>query len=239
MAFQAIEVTSADVEGLVLMMKKGARVRGILTFEDGAPADLRVERLNVLLRPGVSGGNGPPAPAPVTPDLKFEAGDLFGPLLVTVSGLPTGAVVRSVRYRGGEILDRPTAFEDDPRATIEVLITSRSAELSGRVLDERGLPYEAARIYYFPADSGRWEGYMSGAGRSGKDGAFRVRGLAPGEYLVAAISADDQKALIAGDAHGKELWARLSRIAERVTLLDGDRRTVDLRLVSVGEDPKR
>jgi hypothetical protein len=171
--------------------------------------------------------------------LKFEAEDAFGPLMVTVSGLPAGAVVRSVRYRGREILDRPTEFEEDPRATIEVLITSRSAELSGRVLDERGLPYEAARIYYFPADSGRWEGYTSGAARSGKDGAFRVRGLAPGEYLVAAISAGDQTALIAGDTHGKELWTRLARIAERVTLLDGDRRAVDLRLVSVGEDPKR
>lgn len=239
MAFQAIEVTSADVEGLVLMMKKGARVRGILTFEDGLPADLRTERLNVLLHPGITGGAGPPAPAAVTPDLRFEAEDLFGRLLITVSGLPAGAVVRSVRYPGGEILDRPTEFEEDPRAIIEVLITSRSAELSGRVLDERGRPYEDARIYCFPADPGRWEGYMSGEGFSGKDGVFRVRDLAPGEYLVAAISVDGQKALIAGDAHDKELRARLSRIAERVTLLDNDRRTLDLRVTPIPQEWKR
>jgi hypothetical protein len=147
--------------------------------------------------------------------------------------------VRSIRYRGGEILDRPKEFEEDPRAIVEIFITSRSAELSGRVLDERGLPEDAARIYCFPADPARWDGYMSGAGRSGKDGAFRMRGLAPGEYLVAAISASDQQALTASDADGKELWLRLSRLAERVTLLDNDRRTLDLRVTPIPQESKR
>ena len=80
---------------------------------------------------------------------------------------------------------------------------------------------------------------MSAAGRSVKDGAFRVRGLPPGDYLVAAISADDQKALTGSDAHGKELWTRLSLIAERVTLLDADRRTLDLRVTPIPQELKR
>jgi len=235
-----LEITSEDVEGLVVATRKPVSVRGVVVFEDGPPPDIEGRKLTIGASqmengPSLSGGR----PFEVQPDWAFEVKDLFGPHALSLQGLPAGYVVRSVRYRGRDITDIVTDFDGDPRNTVEIVVTRRAAELSGRVLDERGEPVEAARVYLFPADSTRWRAWMGGGAQSGDPGVFRIRNQAPGDYFVVAISQEDQQAINGAEWYRPSPYERFAAIAERITLLDNDRRVMDLRLTPIPQEWKR
>jgi protocatechuate 3,4-dioxygenase beta subunit len=235
-----IEVTSADVDDLVITMKKPVSVRGIVTFEDGVPPNIETAKLRVApsrVRPelsfsGLRFGQ-------VQPDLTFRIENLFGPFALTLGGLPVDHVVKSIRYRNRDILDQATEFDGDPRYPVEIVVTGRTAELSGRVLDERGNPAASSTIHVFPADPARWQAWRHGGGRSNDAGAFRVRGLAAGDYLMVVLSEQDQKEILAAEWYRPNPYERLATIAERITLLESDRRIADLRLTPIPQEWKR
>ena len=66
--------------------------------------------------------------------------------------------------------------------------------------------------------------------RAVTDGSFRIRGLPGGDYFIAAVSrlsgSHD-----GGEWQDPEVLAQLEQRAERVTLTDGQTRTVTLRLI--------
>ena len=79
----------------------------------------------------------------------------------------------------------------------------------------------------FPADPNQWNGTgRTGISRIGvlKDGVYEFRGLRPAEYLVTIVP--EGMPLRDGDTRALE---ELSKIAERITLLEDDQRTIDLR----------
>ncbi len=231
-----VEITNEDVGGLVIRMKKAGRARGRITFEDGAPPDLDAKKLSVA--PMVTNHVGLHAYAPaaaVEADLTFTLEGVHGAHAVTVNGLPAGWTVRSIRYRNREMLGVATELDGDPRTdTLDILVTRRTAEISGRVIDAPG-----ARVYVFPADSKRWEAWMRGSASTSDTGSFTVRSLVDGEYLIAAISAADQAAITAARWRSQELHAQLAKIAERITLLENDRRVIDLRVTPIPQEWKR
>jgi protocatechuate 3,4-dioxygenase beta subunit len=236
-----VEITSEDVSGLLVMMKAAGRARGRITFDEGSPADLNTANVRVeptlIDRPGISMYA---FPAPVSPDLTFQLDNVNGPHVMRVSGLPAEWIVKSIRYRNREILDTPAELDGDPRSdTMDITLTRRAAELSGRVLDERGNPAVSARVHLFPADRARWEGWLRGAARSDASGAFRVRNLVDGDYFLTAISANDQEAIASAMASSPTSYERLSTIAERITLLESDHRVIDLRVTPIPQEWKR
>jgi hypothetical protein len=74
---------------------------------------------------------------------------------------------------------------------------------------------------------------------SSSDGTYRFSNLASGDYLVVAISAQDEREIRAADWFRPYPHERLSTIAEIVHLLDNDRRTLDLRVTPIPQDWKR
>jgi protocatechuate 3,4-dioxygenase beta subunit len=234
-----LDVISEDVENLVLTMKKLVGVRGAVAYEDGPPPDLQVERLSVEAMPvDIEAGGVRDFPARVGTDFTFELKNLFGPYVLSLSGLPPTLIVRSILYRGRDVLQVPTEFDGDPRNVVEILVTSRVAHVSGRVFDDRGNASAGARIYFFPADPAKWKGWMGGPSTSGKDGSFRLLRLAAGDYLAAAISAEDAMSIARMGSRGRSHLDRLAKIAERITLLDNDRRVVDLIVRSLPAESK-
>ena len=102
-----------------------------------------------------------------------------------------------------------------------------TAQLSGRVLDELGTTVEDAGVLYFPADPARWKAYEGGIRQQSIGGRYRIDKIAGGEYMVIAVR---------GPRPGwtEKDYAALAPLAERVTLEDGERRTMDLRVVTLG-----
>ena len=231
---------SQDVEGLVIQMKKPARVRGTLAFDGPVPPRFRPEVLRV--RPSLlASSHSAPVFAeagPIAADLTFELENIFGPHVLTLEGLPPGMAVKRARYGGREITGTAVEFETDPRKTVDILVTTRVAEISGRVLDERGNPTNA-RIVAFPAARERWNPRNLVEVSAGKDGSFDLRNLAAGEYLLAALSSSDTNRLDLWRYESAASYERVAAAAQRITLVDHDRRVVDLPLTLFNLEPRR
>ena len=229
-----LDVTTSDVEGVIVTLKTGATVRGRLIYED-PPQDPPSGQIQVVARPAQSAGNRPSAmPATVAEDGTFELKGLFGELIVTMSGSPQrGYLVKSVLYKGRDVASVPTDFDSDPAQQIQVVLTSRTANLSGQVLDDAGAPVVAS-VIVFPADPSRWKGFQRAFSYSGTNGRYRLMPQVAGDYFLAAVKASELDQLVLPDD-----FDRLAAVAERVTLLENDRRTADLRVVTVPPRSKR
>ena len=230
------EVTTADIEGVIVTLKRGVTVKGSVVYEDPPQAPPSTP-LRVMTRPGKSGtGNRPgPMPATVAEDGTFELKGLFGELFVDLGGsLPRGYMLKSVLYNGRDISYAPTEFDGDPAHQLQVVLTSRVAELSGLVTDDTGLPVAEVVVIHFPAESSRWKGFWGSRTSSSNTGRYRIPRLVAGEYFVAAVKATDLDSLTLPDDYD-----RLAAVAERITMLEQDRRTADLRLVSIPPRKRR
>jgi hypothetical protein len=225
----AVNLQSADVENILVALAPPAIVRGHLAFEGGPSPPVRA--LTVQSYPprggfAAMGGRSSP-PARINADLSFELRGMFGPRTIDVIA-PSEWVVKSVRYRGQERISLPTEFkaEENPSA-LEIVLTNRSATLIARVQSSSANDAEVLRVLLFPADPNQWNGTgRTGISRIGvlKDGVYEFRGLRPAEYLVTIVP--EGMPFRDGDTRALE---ELSKTAERITLLENDQRTIDLR----------
>jgi hypothetical protein len=169
-----------------------------------------------------------PSPTPVETDDDgaFVLRGVFGTRVVRLR-TPQGYAVRSIRYAGRDITDVPTEFGADSTSSVDILLSQSTAELTGRVLDDLGRPAEDAGVLYFPADPARWKAYEGGLRQQSIGGGYRIDRITGGDYLVIAIR---------GPRPGwtEKDYTALAPLAERVTLQDGERRVLDLRVVTLG-----
>jgi hypothetical protein len=111
-----------------------------------------------------------------------------------------------------------------------VVLSSRSAALSGRVTGERREPVANAALVVWPVDPLRWIRWPAHVrlSHTDTDGGFTVDGLPPGEYWVAAVTGLEDQAG-SGEWQTPATLGRLVPVAHRLTLGEDDRRSVDLR----------
>jgi hypothetical protein len=110
---------------------------------------------------------------------------------------------------------------------MRITLTSRAPVVSGRVLDDKGQP-AGARVFLFPEDPDRRRRGASDA-RSTDDGAFSLGPQRAGDYLVVAVREDD-----VGFDERPDLGL-LAKVAERVTLHEGQPQALTLRLAKLAE----
>ena len=227
-----LEVTSSDVEGLVLQLKRGVNLKGRIVFED-PPQTAATAPLQVTVTFDGMGASRPatgPQRATVAEDGAFELKGLFGPvsLLLVGPGEPRGYTLKSVMYRGQDIRHMAVEFDGNPAHEVELVLTNRTAEVSGLVLDDQGKPVAGAWIIPFPADPARWKSFQGSRTPTSPQGRYRIGQLVSGEYLMVAISAEDEQALML-----PQDYDRLAAIAQKVPVLENERRTADLPLSTI------
>jgi hypothetical protein len=220
-----------DVENVVVAMRAPVHVRGRVAFEGGTGVPPREELTIVAHRRGEGhfpgGGR---SPQPVDEEHTFELRNLFGPVRVQLGGLPRGWIVKSVRYRGSDITDMFTELRNGPDM-LEITVNDRGAVVTGTVADERGNPAAGARVFMFPAEAGRREVRARSTGGVSKEGRFTLPPHRADDYLVIAVDAAEAARFT--DEKGYE---QLAPYAERVTLLENERRAIDLRIAKIPEE---
>ena len=112
---------------------------------------------------------------------------------------------------------------------VQLVLTDRVTNVIGQVTDARGAPATDGTIIVFAADAERWldPSRFIRAGRPDQQGNFQARGLVPGEYLAAAIGYVED-----GMWNDPEYLESIRRFAQKVTLGDGESRTIVLKLVN-------
>jgi uncharacterized protein (DUF2141 family) len=134
--------------------------------------------------------------------------------------------LKSVLVNGVNVAHAPIDISGDIRDVV-VTFTNRVTELSGTLQDASGRPASDYHIVVFPADR---QGWLPGSARlqtvrPGTDGAYAVRGLPAGEYLIAALTDVEPD-----EWHDHAFLAQLVPAAITVRLSEGEKKTQDIRI---------
>jgi hypothetical protein len=249
--FTSIPITVGDrrVMDVSLSLRPGARVTGRVQFDGSGPQPTgeQLMQIGVTLVPVDRFG------AMAIPSGRVEADGTFrtasvipGRYLLTV----TPTVVRSTPGRanailpaavtrwttrsaiagGRDILDQPIELDGVDRSDVVVTLTdSAGGNVSGTVVDAKGMKDPNALIVIFPSDRALWGDLGTNArrvrvARTTRGGQYAIPGLPAGDYLIVA-GTDEEVA--SWEAPGA--LDTLSPRARAVAITEGQSTTVDLR----------
>jgi Carboxypeptidase regulatory-like domain len=225
-----VSVGAPDAPPVTLRTSRGTTVRGRVVLE-GDTSNVRFDSFGVGASPSdvdynpigldISG-------AGVRDDGTFEL-RLQGPMRITSTVAPQKWWLKSATVGAADVADQPYAFSGSEPVEVTVVFSDATAEISGRVVGDRG---QAARDYWvlvFPTDSARWHiaSRHIKLGRPNAEGAFHIVGLPPGDYWVVAVDRFE----VAQEWQDSELLALLVRSALGITLSERQRIVRELPLV--------
>jgi hypothetical protein len=142
---------------------------------------------------------------------------------------PPGWMVKRLTFRGtGVDPDTPVEVTGEPGGRLDVLLTSQLTAVTGTVSDASGAPVLEYHAIVFPAertDPAHGPRHRTRLDTSDAQGRFRIEGLPPGDYLVAAVVDLEPNEAMADDTveSGRES-------ATAVRVREGQTETVALKL---------
>jgi len=216
-----LEVVSSDISNLSLPLTAPAEVQGMLSVEGGPAggASPSPGRMYIRLRPDVAGA------APQATGNFVLRGVRSGNYQVSVSQLPEGAYLKSVRLADTEILDSGLRVNAEPLPPLTIVVSMRAASITAAAIDAQGKPVPDALVALVPdaPRRGRLDLYKNGfADASGK---VEIKGVAPGGYKAFAWRQVEDGAWLNG-----EFIARFEDIGKPVRVEEGANATVEVTL---------
>ena len=231
-ASQAIAVDGFDISDVTLILAPGATVSGGVVFESTSqnpPESASGVRVSVpALDPIPFGGN---SNTRVERDGTFELSNVSdGRRRITASGAPDGWILTSVLLDGRDVIDTPLDFGGVRRVDgVRLIFTDQVSELSGLVHDGQGAALTEFTVIAFPADERLWQPqsrYIK-ASRPDQNAHYRIQGLPPGEYLLAAVEVVQQ-----GEWFDPRFLERLRPVSANLSIDAGESQELNLTLSS-------
>jgi hypothetical protein len=225
-----VTVGGADIEGLTVVTRPGARVTGSIVTDTGEPPDFRPQQLQVSAR-AVSAdfqlGGGAGGGARVNDDWTFELNSVSEARLIRVSA-PQGWTLKAVNANGTDITDTPAEFPSGQTVSgVTIVLSKQVTTLSGLVADSRSRPILDATVVVFPEDEQLWtfQSRFVRTARPDQEGRYRITALPASEhYLVIAVQGLEE-----GQAGDPEFLASIKDAAARFALNDGENKSVDVK----------
>jgi protocatechuate 3,4-dioxygenase beta subunit len=227
-----ITVAGEDITGVHLAAAKPISTRGRVIVDPGAATSLpprlmlQVSSPQQQMMPMI----GARMPAAVQEDMSFELKTAPGVYRLNLMGSGQGWTIRSVRRAATDVTDSGFEVKNGDDTVLEVELTNKLTTITGLVTNARGAAVKDYTAIVFAQDPERWKGstrYQS-TGRPDQDGRFNITGLPPGEYYIIALDRVDM-----GETSDPEFLEKMHTRASRITLDEGETKTVDLRLNTV------
>jgi protocatechuate 3,4-dioxygenase beta subunit len=188
-----IVVTGQDIDGVRIVASRGGTIKGRVIYEGGQPpAGTGTSSMRVICQ--VAPGEGPmmmgSVPRPIEDSGQFEVIGVHSPCQIRALQTPANWTVKAVLHESRDIIDRPITLSGTETLTgVQVILTNRLTTLTGGVADANQRPTRDYVVIVHPEDVekvGPPSRYVRIA-RADQDGQFKVTGLPPGDYLVAAV----------------------------------------------------
>jgi len=127
---------------------------------------------------------------------------------------------------GREATDEVIEVKGADISGVNVLFTDRISAVSGTVRDARGAAAANVTVVVFADDEKLWypQSRHVNAARTNTAGAFRITGLPPGRYLVAAVEDVEQ-----GEWFDPAFLDQIKGGATKLTLGEGEQKIQDLK----------
>jgi len=222
-----VVVGESDVTGVTIVLTRGASIAGTIVTEGTAPitlANLRVTARTLRNQLG-QGGNS----AQVSAAGAFQLASLAGTIAVRVDNLPSQWMVKSIVVGSADVTDGTLELRGTEQLTnARIVLTDRVSEVNGAAT-VRNQDASSYSVLVFAEDPALWTfptRYIRMT-RADAQGRFTLRGLPGGDpYLIAAVDYVED-----GEWQDPEFLERLRESASRLTLRDGETKTVSLRLI--------
>ncbi len=221
-------MTGDDISNLQLSFQRGSGVAGRVEIAGGGavPAALRLGLTPVGAIPGSAAA---PAAEGVLADGTFAfTGVAPGRYRLTATGAPN-LTPRSAMLGDSDTLDG--SFDVAAREDVtgmRVVLTSQPTQLTGTLFDGLGRPAAEYAVIVFSTDRAHWASAprrMTGLVKLDSRGSYRISGLPPGTYYLAAVTDADPSDL--GDPAFLE---QLAAASLTFTLKEGENKVQDLKM---------
>ena len=222
-AFLPVTVGTGEVAGVTVATRAGATITGVVTAESGEtlPASLRAtvraqQVRGLTPRRSATSERGTGA---------FTIEGLFGPLALSVAGLPEGWTTSRIEVNGVDAADSPIDFPTGVRLAARIVVTGRTGTVTGAITSLARMS-DATRVIIFPEDPARWAAPARLVRMVEPDrlGRFRAGGLVPGTRY-AAIALD----FLEGEEYSDPAFLeRLHPRATPFTVAEGATRALEL-----------
>ena len=224
-----ITVTGQNVSGIHLVTSPAGIAAGRLRFEGDPPAPAVLASAYVH---GVDAtGYEPAASARIAADGTFRLEGLDGERVFRVSEeLSRSWIIKAVSLKGQDVTDTPVSTPLGVTvAGLEITLTRAAAEVSGTVTDAKGAPATEYVVVMFPPVPERWGTHsrLIKTARPDSQGRFAITHLPAESYLVAAVEFAEP-----GEETSPEFLEALKANADKLTLAEGEKKTITLKLVS-------
>jgi hypothetical protein len=227
-ARQMIQVTGADIDGLVVVTGRGGTIRGQVLSDDRAPIP-GIDRLAVRARPLIGAAQVSPLASAdngrLNADGTFELKGLMGPVVLSIGTLTGDWTLKTVDFEGRNLADDHIDVRHGETLNgVRVVLTNQPTCVRGGLVDEKQRPADGT-VVIFPDDPSRWREHARTirAARPDQHGEFSIKGLPPGTYLIAAVDyAQD------GQWYDPEFLSDLRSRAERLSLVDAEQKRIDV-----------
>ena len=229
-----VAVSGDDIDGMIVDLRQMLRISGRVEFQGTNPPQMSATKgmaIGVTLE-NLDGPFGPGARAGgVTWDA--HAFTLFGypggRYLARLANSPAGWMFKSATLDGRDVSEVPFDFQRD-MSDLVITFTDRWSGVSGSV---QGSGADGASVVVFPTDAQSWTNYGSTprrlkAARVTAQGRFGISSLPPGDYYAAAIPEEQ-----AADWRDPKMLEELARVATRISIGEGEHKTIDLSLKEV------
>jgi hypothetical protein len=227
LATASVTVSGEPIVGLRLAVVDPIRIPVNLTFEDAAAP--RPERVFVAgSQKGMSGGN-----AAIRDDGRLSLEVVPGMYRLSAAAA-TPWLVKRILYRGQDAESEEVDLTGAPGGRIDVVLTTRSATVTGSVTDGAGKPATEYTVLIFPADAElvrRTDGRRIQMTRPDQQGRFRAEHLPSGDYLAAAVVDFDMQ-----DGLEPDVLDGLRPSATPLRLREGETATLSLTLAPGNRD---
>jgi hypothetical protein len=226
-ASATVDAVSGDIAVVTLPLQRGVSVSGRLDLRSIKATSRKIQ---LELRPIPTAADWEMATLTASPDVEGRfafSGVPPARYRVTVSGLPDGWAIATAVFDGRDAADYLLHVRDEHVTDGIMTFTAGTSEMAGVTSNAPGEPVSDRTIVLFPSDRNLWlpQSRRIHVTQPGQDGRYRIRGLPPGEYLVAAVDAPE-----AGQQFDPAFLAQLVPVSTPVTLAAGQPRTMDIRV---------
>jgi hypothetical protein len=231
-----LTVSGTDLDGVVVDLRQMLRISGRAEFQGSNPPQLTAVRgmaigvtLESLDGPFGAGFGGSGGGATWDGATFTLFGYTGGRYLVRVGNSPAGWMFKNVTLDGRDVSETPFDFQRDV-GDLVITFTDRWSGISGSV---QGTAVDGASVVVFPIDAQSWTNYGSNprrlkAARASAQGRFGISSLPPGDYYAVAIP-EEQTA----DWRDPKMLEELARVATRISIGEGEHKTIDLSMKEV------
>jgi hypothetical protein len=207
--------------------ERGASIAGTVVTEGTAQislSNLRVTARQIRDAPGQAfNASG------VSATGGFQLSTLTGTVALRVENVPAQWMIKSIVVGSTDVTDGAFELRGTEQITnARIVLTDRVSELNGTVT-ARNQEAKDSSVVVFADDAALWTfpTRFVRMARADAQGHFTLRGLPGGTYLVAAVDYLEE-----GEWQDPEFLERLREPATRVSVRDGETKTVGLQLLA-------